>query len=307
MFTKPFRFNTTLLLLSLTLLFGVFAACSSSPQKVEKAVAEKANPRVEKVSYKTVEKKKAAKAAVERNKGSLIEIKEDSPADTVRVFYKRLREKNFRDAIMLTNLRPAIEGLTDAEMKDLGVDFGFLAKSVPSEIPINGEIVTGKLATVTVKLKNEDTEKIETQEIKLRKRNENWILLIADKKGEAMARKEGKNYFFALRMDVHHKEAKAMLDRIGKAQMIYSMKFGGKFTDMETLVKKGFVPTDAKDSKSTGYKYEIILASDRTTYSALATPAAYGKSGKLSFALKITREAQPELVGQDVKGKPLLN
>jgi hypothetical protein len=38
-----------------------------------------------------------------------IEIKPGSPADTVRAFYTKLREKKFREAIFLTNLRPAVE------------------------------------------------------------------------------------------------------------------------------------------------------------------------------------------------------
>src|SRR6476620_6863392 len=49
---------------------------------------------------------------------SAIEIKPGSPADTVRAFYTKLREKKFREAIFLTNLRPAVEGLTDAELKE---------------------------------------------------------------------------------------------------------------------------------------------------------------------------------------------
>src|SRR5258708_7316319 len=44
------------------------------------------------------------------SKGATIQIDPNGPADTVRVFYKLLREKKFREAIFLTNLRPAIEG-----------------------------------------------------------------------------------------------------------------------------------------------------------------------------------------------------
>lgn len=239
--------------------------------------------------------------------GALIEIKQNSPADTVRVFYKRLREKKFRDAIALTNLRPAIEGLTDSELNELGVDFGFLAQSIPENLPINGEIVTGDKATVTVKMPNEDTEKIEVQEIKLRKEKENWVVLVADTDGEKRAEKEGNNYFFALRMDVHHEEAKAMLNRINKAQIIYSMKNGGKFTDLRTLVEKGYVPKDALGSITTGYKYDIALSEGNTLFTSLATPAEYGKTGKLSFAYRITRDKQPELIAKDAGGKSLQN
>ncbi|HSU24658.1 MAG TPA: hypothetical protein VLI65_01635, partial [Pyrinomonadaceae bacterium] len=96
-------------------------------------------------------------------KGATIEIERNSPADTVRVFYKYLREKKFRDAIFLTNLRPAIEGLTDSELKEFQVDFEAISAVVPAEIQINGEIVSGDSATVTAKLPGED-EKLELQE-----------------------------------------------------------------------------------------------------------------------------------------------
>ncbi len=54
--------------------------------------------------------------------------------------------------MMMTNLRPAVESLTDAEMQDLSADFEPLAKQVPAELEINGEIITNNLATVTAKM-----------------------------------------------------------------------------------------------------------------------------------------------------------
>src|SRR5215203_4814501 len=73
--------------------------------------------------------------------GATIDIKPNSPADTVKAFYGHLREKRFREALFLTNLRPAIEGLTDSELKEFEVDFESIAKYVPAQIKINGEIV----------------------------------------------------------------------------------------------------------------------------------------------------------------------
>ena len=239
--------------------------------------------------------------------GPMIEIKENSPADTVRVFYRRLHERKFRDALLLTNLRPAVEGLTEAELDDLGVDFSFLARSIPAEMPINGEIVLGDEATVTVQMPNEKDGKMEVNEIKLRKDGENWVLLVADEQGEKEVEKLGNKYFFDLRMQVHHAEAKAMLDRIKKAEMVYSLQNGGRFADLQTLVKKGFVPRDALGSLTTGYKYEVALAEDQGTYTALAAPEEYGRTGKFSFALKISREKEPELIVKDTNGKYLRN
>lgn len=71
--------------------------------------------------------------------------------------------------MFLTNLRPAIEGLTHTELKDLQVDFANLAKLVPEEIAINGEIVSGETATVTAKLPDDDTDELKIQTLNLRK------------------------------------------------------------------------------------------------------------------------------------------
>ncbi len=237
--------------------------------------------------------------------GATIEIKADAPSNTVKVFYERLRANRFRDALVLSNLRPAVEGLSDKEIDELGVDFKQIAGMVPAQMPINGEIVVGDEATVTVNMPDEKTGKLEVQELKLRKQNGYWILLVADREGESRVKKEGKNYFFALRMDVHHEEAKAMLNRISKAQAIYSLKNKGEFADLKTLVDRGYVPQDALSVASTGYKYDVALAFDRSTYTALATPAEYGKSGSLSFALKIRRGIEPEMVAKDLRGKTL--
>lgn len=148
-----------------------------------------------------------------------------------------------------------------------------------------------------------ETDKVALQKINLRQENGNWIILTVDETAEKEVEKEGKNYFFALRMDVHHKEVKAMLDRIGKAQMIYSMQNGGKFGDLAILINKGFVPQDAANTETTGYKYDVKLGENQTQYTATATPEVYGKTGKLSFALKITSDKQPELVSKDIRGK----
>src|SRR5206468_8878517 len=135
------------------------------------------------------ESKNAAEAAKQRvdqastnsaeAKGATIPIDPNGPADTVRAFYKLLREKKFREAIFLTNLRPAIEGLTDMEMKDFALDFEAIAGQVPAEVEINGEIITADNATVTANLPNADGDKKEIQTIKLRKENGIWVILSA--------------------------------------------------------------------------------------------------------------------------------
>lgn len=241
-----------------------------------------------------------AEPAVARTyRGPTIEIKPNSPADTVRAFYTALRERKYREAIFLTNLRPAVEGLTDTELKEFEVDFEAIAKLVPPQIEINGEFITGNKATVTAKLPNEDLDKDEIQEIKLRKEGEVWIILTVDESAEAKIKQEGKNYFAALRIDTHQDEAKDMLDRIAKAQMAFAAQNQGKFGDMEALIAAQLLPADIRSSESTGYRYSLTVTPDKKRYSAAAVPAVYGKTGKMSYAVELDGLGQPHLVTRD--------
>ncbi len=237
-------------------------------------------------------------------RGATISIDPNGPADTVRVFYKLLREKRFRDAIFLTNLRPAIEGLTEAELADFSLDFAKLAGQIPAEIEINGEIVSGDKATVTANLPG-DEDKNEVQKIILKKTGDVWIIQTVDDEAENRIRKEGKQYFYNLKIETHQEEAKKMLERISKAQLANSLKNGGAFTDMDTLVATGLLPEDVKTSESTGYNYSIELAADKKSYFATATPATYGKSGKMSYILKLDPKGIARVTSKDNGGKVL--
>jgi hypothetical protein len=236
-------------------------------------------------------------------KGPTIPIDPDGPADTVREFYRLLREKKFREAIFLTNLRPAIEGLTDMELKDFALDFEAIAGQVPAEIEINGEIITGDSATVTANFPSEERDKKEIQPIKLRRENGVWAILSVDGDAEKRIKHEGKNYFYALRIETHEQEARKMLERISKAQLAHSLQNGGAYANMQTLVTAGLLPEDIKTSDSTGYNYAIELAGGK--YSAIATPATYGKSGRLSFLLKLDNKGIAHVSSRDTGGKVL--
>ena len=236
-------------------------------------------------------------------KGALIKIDSGGPADTVRVFYKLLREKKFREAIFLTNLRPAIEGLTDTELKDFSVDFAAIAGQVPAEVEINGEIVTGDLATVTANLPSIDTDKNEIQKINLRRENDVWVILTVDDAAEKRIKAEGKQYFYNLRVETHEEEARKMLERISKAELAYSFQNGGVCTDAQTLIAAGLLPDDVLTSESTGYNFNVTVMSGKKQYFATATPAEYGKSGKLSFLLQLDAKGLSHVTSKDTGGK----
>lgn len=264
-----------------------------------------------KTSDKTADKKEAAQSqassrATESKTSpatAMIEIKPDTPAETVRVFYKNLREKRFREAMFLTNLRPAIESLTEAELKDLQVDFEPLAAQIPTNIEINGEIISKNKATVTAKLPDNETGEVKLQEIKLREENGVWIILTVDEAAETEIKKEGKNYFFALRIETHQNEAKAMLNRIAKAQMIYSAQNNGLYGEVPALIEKNLLPADAQTPQTTGYNYRIELSPDKKKYTAVAAPAEYGRTGKLSFWFEAGGNKNFVIKSKDTKGQ----
>lgn len=237
-------------------------------------------------------------------RGATIEIDQGGPADTVRMFYRLLREKKYREAMFLTNLKPAIESLTDTELNEFSVDFAEIAGQVPAEVEINGEIITGDQATVTANLPATESDKNELQTIKLRRDAGIWIIQTADEESSKRIKAEGKNYFFNLRIEVHETEAKAMLERISKAQLAHSLQ-NGSYTDLATLISTGLLPDDIRSSDSTGYNYRIELSSDKKKYWATATPATYKKSGVRSFLLTLDSKGISRVTSKDNGGEPL--
>ena len=214
-------------------------------------------------------------------------------------------EKRFREALFLTNLRPAIEGLTDTELKDFALDFEAIAGQIPAQVEINGEIISGGKATVTANLPHDDSDKNELQTIKLENDNGTWKILTVDEEAAKKIRKQGKGYFYQLRIETHEEEARKMLERISKAELAHSLQNGGLFADMQTLIAGGLLPDDVTTSESTGYVYAINVAADKKQYFATATPATYGKSGKLSFLLHLDPKSISRVSSKDTGGKPM--
>ncbi|HQZ81650.1 MAG TPA: hypothetical protein PLR83_00390 [Pyrinomonadaceae bacterium] len=239
-------------------------------------------------------------------RGATIEIETGGPADTVRSFYKLLREKKFRDALFLTNLRPAIESLNDTELKDFSLDFESIAGFIPTEIEINGEIVSGDNATVTANLPDPDNDsRNKLQKIELKRVDGIWVIQTADAQAEERIRKEGKNYFYNLRIETHEEEARIMLERIAKAQVAYAIQHDNAVADINELITAGLLPPDITSSASTGYSYSMVVSENKRRYTATATPAEYGRSGKRSFILEIDKGGLPHVRGADNNGKPL--
>ena len=128
-----------------------------------------------------------------------------TPTETVREFYKALREKKFREAFNMSIYKPAIDGLSQQEFDDLKVDFENLSAAVSEKIPekveITGEQVSGDVASVFIKVLDADgKDKIEPAT--LIKMNDVW--LVGDRESFELVKKAGKQFFFEARINTHH-------------------------------------------------------------------------------------------------------
>lgn len=225
-----------------------------------------------------------------------------SPTETMREFYRMMREKKFREAFGISIYRPAIEGLSTQEFEDLRPDFEKMAVAVSEKIPdkvdISGEQISGDVATVFVKVQDaEGKEKIEPAT--LIKIDNAWV--VGDKESLEMVRKAGKKFFFEARINAHHSDVQDMLTRISLAQVVYSQGHNGQFGNTAELITAGLIPKDIEGTESTGYRFQVFRATDGKSWYATAEPTQYGSTGRLSFYL----DASGVRSG-DVGGKPLI-
>jgi hypothetical protein len=220
-----------------------------------------------------------------------------TPSETVREFYKGMREKRFREAFALSIYRPAIDPLKPQEFEDLRLDFEKMAAVLPDQVELGGEQISGDLATVFVKVKEADKpEQLEPVPLIL----VDGVWLVGDKENQGIVKKAGKQFFFNARIDTHHDEVQQMLTRVSLAELLYSQQHDGKFADLATLISLGLLPKDLEATVSTGYRFHVNAPDAGKSWNAAAEPAQYGRTGKLSFYL----DAAGVRSG-DVGGKPL--
>lgn len=220
------------------------------------------------------------------------------PADTVREFYKTMREKKYREAFALSIYRSAIEGLTATEFEELRPDFEKMAEAFPEKVDVSGEQISGDVATVFIKFASPEKPP-EPEPVTLMREGGVWI--VGDRDNYEVVRKAGKQFFFEARIQTHHDEAQSILRRISIAQLAYSTQHNGLFTDLPGLITAGLVPKDIATPETTGYKFHVKLAKDAKSWTAGAEPVQYGRSGRLSFLLDPTG-----IRSGDVGGKPLV-
>jgi hypothetical protein len=218
------------------------------------------------------------------------------PSDVVRAYYTALKESRFRDAMMLSVLRPAVEALSPEELKDFQIDFARLSPSVPADFEITGEQLSGEEATVFVRTGEGKDLKVEP--VNLFRERGAWV--IGDRESAAAVRKQGKKFFFEQRIVAHEQDAEDMLRRIQAAQLAYALQHAGGYGDLNALVRAGYVPQDILGTETTGYRFAVQLAADAKSFSARAEPERYGRTGRLSFYLD-----KSGVQKKDAGGKPL--
>ena len=233
---------------------------------------------------------------------SIAQTPQRSPTDTMRDFYRLMREKKYREAFGISIYRPAIEGLSTEEFNDLKTDFDKMAiavsEKIPDKIDITGEQISGDIATVFVRVVDaEGKERIEPAA--LIKIDNAWV--VGDRESLELVRKSGKKFFFEARMNAHHSDVQDMLTRISLAQVVYAQGHNGQFGNTAELIAAGLIPKDLEGVESTGYRFQVVRPADGKSWYATAEPAQYGRTGLLSFYL----DASGVRSG-DAGGKPLV-
>jgi hypothetical protein len=219
-----------------------------------------------------------------------------TPTQVVRAYYTALKESRFRDAMLMSILRPAIEALSAEELKDFQTDFARLSPSVPTDFEITGEQLSGEEATVFVR--TGEGKELKVEPVNLIRERGAWI--IGDREGAALVKKQGKKFFAEQRIAAHESDAEDMLRRIQAAQLAYALTNSGSYGDLNALVRAGYVPQDILGTETTGYRFTVNLATDAKSFSARAEPERYGRTGRLSFYLD-----KSGIQKKDVGGKPL--
>ena len=222
------------------------------------------------------------------------------PSDVVRDFYKAMREHRFKDAWSMTIYKPAVEGLTAEEMEDLRADFEEKASKIPAQVEITGEQISGKVASVFVRIPAaESTPQVTSEPVNLINSGGAWI--IGDEINQAIVKKAGRRFFLDALITEHESDIEDLLKRLIAVQFVYNQQHAGAFGDLPALVSTGLISADAGDPKAIGYNFHITVAKDGKAYVAGAEPTRYGHTGKLSFWMDQTGAIKKA----DNGGKPL--
>lgn len=216
-----------------------------------------------------------------------------TPSETVISFYRALKEKRYAEGFHYSVYRNAVDGLSKLDLQELEPDFARTFAEIPDKIVTRSEKITGETALVSLQFGGAGDD----QPVSLVRVGNEW--LVGDPETLAMVNSQGSAFFFNSRMLVNEGEAYEMLQRIIGAEIIYSHKFEGKNAPLAELIRLGGVPKDIEDGETSGYKFALILSADTKSFVATASPASYGKTGRISFYATVDG-----VRGEDLRGQP---
>lgn len=218
------------------------------------------------------------------------------PSDTVRAFHQALRERRFRDAFAMSVLSHAVRELSAEEFEDFKLDFERIAAGVPATDQLTGEQVSGEEATVFINLGDESKPDIKPYE--LIREGGAWV--VGSRQDLETVKKNGKKFLVEARIETHHSEVRALLERIHAAEFVYASQHGGSYGDMNQLINAGLIPQDLLGTETTGYRFRVTVGKDAKSWAASAEPARHNRTGRLSFY-----RDPSGLQSKDTGGKPL--
>jgi len=216
-----------------------------------------------------------------------------TPTQTAIDFYRALREKRYADGFRLSVYRGAIEGLSEADFKELEPEFARTFAAIPEKIESRAEKIDGDTAMVFLKFDGIE----QPQSVTLIRIGAQW--LVGERETLKMVQSQGAAFFFNARMAVGHDEVAELLNRIIGSELIYSEHKQGLCASLEELIKLEALPADVQTGDVSGYHISVTLSADKKSFFVTAEPVRYGKSGRLSFYGDANG-----LRAEDAKGRP---
>ncbi|MBI4853960.1 MAG: hypothetical protein HY819_19355 [Acidobacteria bacterium] len=222
-----------------------------------------------------------------------------NPIDTVKEFYRLLREKKYLEGFRLSVYRDAIEPLTAEELKELEPDFEATFSRIPETVKAVGSQSTGALATVFIK--STDNPKDPTaEEIPLMLINNHWV--VGDAETLELVKSLGTKFFPEIRIRAHEDAAQIYMERYIGAQKLYSDANKGLYGSIDDLVTATFWPPSLKNGQMEGYKFTIEIGKDKREFWVHGEPLTYGKSGRVSFYADLNGVYRLDNGGQVFRG-----
>src|SRR6185369_2438397 len=203
--------------------------------------------------------------------------KAQTPSAAALSFYRALKEKRYVEGFHHSVYRGAVEGLSPVELRELEPDFERTFAQIPDKIEVQNEQVNGDTAVVTLKFEGNE----QPQTVALIRTGGEW--LVGDQAALAEVKQQGRAYFFNARMLANEDEVVDTLQHIVGAEVIYGRKYPGRSAPLAELIRLGGVPKDMETGVVNGYRYTMTLSADQSSFTALAVPVVYAKTGRLSF------------------------